>query len=165
MSKVRGILDKAYQGKGGYWSVNVNEVWYGCYKSDYTALEGQEVEFDAEQKGKYWNVKGDVTPVPGGTAPAASAAPASAGNTQAAQDRQMSIVLQSSFKTAAEAVGALIAADKISLGAKNAAFDNALGLVEEAALRIYRHCISPADFVADEPAPGPEGDDYEPTKA
>lgn len=162
MSKVTGILDKAYQGKGGFWSIKIvgDETWYGTYKDDYTKYEGQEVEFEATQRGKYWNAK-DVKPVPG----AKRAAPAQAGGgSYNAEERQQSIVLQSSFKTAGDIVGALIAADKVSLGTKKSDhFDMAMGLLEEAALRIYHRCIAPADFIGgeEEPAPGPDGDDWD----
>lgn len=161
MSKVRGVLEKAYRNDKGFYSISVNNVWYGTYKTDYKSLEGQDVEFEAEQKGNFWNAK-DVKPV-------AAAAPAAGGTApaQTADARQKSIVLQSSYKTAAETFSGLVAADKLNLGAKAAAFDNALGMLDEIARHIFNNCIDPDAFInGDEEAPGPAGgDEYKPHEA
>lgn len=155
MSKVRGVIEKAYRNDQGFHSINVQDVWYGTYKTDCKQYEGLEVEFDAEQKGKYWNAKG-VTPV-AGAAPAQgkSVAP------QSADARQKSIVLQSSYKVAADMLGSLIAGGHIALGAKGKAYDTAMDLLDSTTVRIYRNAIEP-DLLVGEPddAPGPPKAEY-----
>ena len=162
MSTVRGVLEKAYQNERGYWSINVNNQWYGTYKDDYTSLEGNEVEFEATKKGQYWNAS-KVKPAATTNGAAGKAVPA---QVQSAGDRQSSIVLQSSYKTAAEVLNGLIIGDKVALGAKGAAFDNAVGLLDQLALHIYHNCIDPTDFVAEGENPAPPADEgFDPVKA
>ena len=168
--KTSGILETARQNDHGYWSIKVDDKWYGTYKDDHSDKIGQEIQFEATEKESngrtYWNAnKGKAT----GNRPAAGrAAPAS----PAAEERQASIVLQSSYKTAAQLLGALIEADKVGLGTKkNAWFDNAFNLLDEAALRIYRNCSDPLPFVkeetelSEEDKAAPPEDDFDPATA
>jgi hypothetical protein len=162
MSKVTGRLEKAYRNKQGFYSILINDVWYGTGKSDYTELEGNMVEFNTVQKGNFVNVTGDVLPLAEQAAPANTGAPAAP--VMGADTRQQSIVLQSSYKTAGELVAGLIAADKLPLGAKKDAFDLASGFLDEMARHIYDNCIDPATFLAgDDPAPA-DGE-WKPTEA
>lgn len=145
--QVTGTIEKAHTNAQGYKSILVDDVWYSTYKTDYSSLEGQPVKFTAVQKGQYFNVKGDVEPATNGAAapaPRANQAPAPAA--QANVDRQASIVLQSSYKTAADLLGNLIAADKVAVGAKGKAYDAAVGLLDELAAHIFRSCINPQRF-------------------
>jgi len=146
MSEVKtGILEQASERNGGFWSILVDGTWYGTWKDDHSALIGKAIIFDAVLKdGKYWNAsKVRVDP----NAPA-QAAPAASGGGNYQDNRQYSIVLQSSYKTAAEIVCALVSADKLTMGAKKDALDITLGLVDEVAVRIYRKCINPLEFLS-----------------
>lgn len=144
-----GVVERTNvrEGTGGpYFSMLVSQIWYGTYKDDHSDKQGKAVIFEADHKdGKYWNAtKVRLDP---SAAAAPAAAPAASGG--AYQDnRQSSIVLQSSYKTAAEVVCALISADKLTMGAKKDSLEIALGLVDEAAVRIYTRCINPAEFFA-----------------
>jgi hypothetical protein len=142
MTQVTAVLEKARTNDQGYCSFLANDVWYGTYKTDYSALEGQTVTFKATQKGQYHNAS-DVKPATNGAAPAAAPARVAA---PAPDNRQASIVLQSSYKTAADLLGNLVAADKVALGAKGKAYDAAIGLLDELAAHIFRSCINPQRF-------------------
>jgi len=149
MSQVTALLEKARTNEQGYCSFLANGEWYGTFKTDYSALEGLIVTFEATQKGNFKNAKNVKPATNGEAAPAAVAAPAPApAPAQGGMDRQASIVLQSSYKTAAEFLGSLIAADKVALGTKGKAFDSALGLLDETAAHIFRSCINPERFFA-----------------
>lgn len=159
MSIVTGVVEKAYKNpKNGYCSVLVNDKWYSTYETLYSGLEGKVIEFEAVKKGQYYNMKGEPT-VKASPAPAAGAAPTVSGD-----NRQASIVLQSSYKTAAEIAGDLLSGGVLNLGAKKAdQFDNYLNFVDEIATRLFNNCIDPASFLsgsgeeaseeADDPAP------------
>lgn len=165
MSKVSGVLEKAYRNDRGYYSVKVGETWYGTFKDNYAELEGNNVTFEAEQKGKFWNVKGpiavDESKQSASSSPNAASVPAG--------DRQQSIVLQSSYKTAAEVLGDMLAAEMLTIPAKKAdKYDAYLGLLDELATHIYRNCIDPVAFLDGTEAPGPAGDEggkYNPVEA
>lgn len=164
MSKVQGTLAKAYKNKGGFWSISVNETWYGTGKTDHSNLEGQEVEFEASKnKRGYFDVDGKIVVVSTPEPAAKGTTPRSSGS------KESSIVLQSSYKTAGEVVAAAIAAGAVPLPTKKAdQLDAILGYVDEAAYHIFTNCIDPTDFLASRaPAgPGPDADDdYDPTEA
>lgn len=149
MSQVTAVIEKTRTNEQGYCSFLANGQWYGTYKTDYSGLAGQLVQFKAAQKGQYWNAS-DVTPATNGAAPTPAAtqapAPAATAAVQANVDRQASIVLQSSYKTAAELLGSLVAADKVNVGAKGKAYDAAVGMLDELAAHIFRSCINPQRF-------------------
>ena len=156
---INGVCDKAYQNKSGYFSVLVNDTWYSTGKTDYKHLEGQVVEFNAVQKGKYWNVSGDVrAAAPTSTAGAAPSSP---------DTRQQSIVLQASYKIAAPVLSGAISAGLLNLGAKNKAYENMLGYLDELAKHIYSNCIDPTAFLGeDDPDnPIPADEEYNPMES
>jgi hypothetical protein len=156
MSKVKGTLEKAYKNKHGYWSINVNNEWYGTFETDYTDKEGCTVEFESAKKGNFLNVKGDVKVVG-----AAKQVKSSGGNISA-DARQSSIVLQSSTRTAADIVIGALQADAVALpSAKAKKFDTILGLIDEVTERIYNNCINPESFLnggEEDPEARPSGD-------
>lgn len=169
-TKITGILEKANTNDRGFSSVLVNGTWYSTYKTNYSELEGQEVWFMAtskESNGKtYWNA-GDVKATGNKPKPAA---PAARGGSGFNDSRQSSIVLQSSYKTAAELLGRLVAADKIDLGkSKATSMEIALGILDSTAMHIYVNCIDTTDFIEGMMGiPSEEADDddeYSPTQA
>jgi len=161
MSTVKGILKVAKQTPAGYFSINVDDKWYGTFKDDHSALEGKAIVFEASQKGEWWNAN-KVRIDPDAAQPAAPAA----GRPQSHDERQASIVLQSSYKTAAELLSSLVIADKLTLGAKKDTLDITLGVLDEMALHIYSRCSNPLPYLAgvagspDQGNPDPEADGY-----
>lgn len=142
MSTVTGTIEKAIRNKAGYYAVLVNDNWYSTYTNDYSNLEGQTVKFEFTKKGQYYNMKGEPEVV-AAPAPAAGSAP-----TVTPDNRQASIVLQSSYKTAAEIAGDLLTGGVLNLGAKKAdQFDNYLNFVDEIATRLFNNCINPVGFL------------------
>lgn len=168
MSKtIQGTLSKAYHNDKGYWSVCVDDVWYSCYKSDHSDLEGRtvEVEFETVTKGDrtYNNaVKDGVNVVAGAPVPVASTGvPAMSGDA-----RQVSIVRQSSFKAAIEIVMPLVTAALIVTSTKKAdVLDIVIGLVEETAAHIYVDVMEGGPFLDEEDDQAPPSSDFDPVKA
>ena len=162
MSKVTvtGIVERAYKNpKNGLCSLLINDIFYSTYKTLYPEAEGKMVEITAEQKGKFWNCVGEPKVLATPATPAAKQA-------QAGYDaRQSSIVLQSSYKIAADLADSLLREGHLNLGTKKGAqFDMFLNYVDEIALRLYRNCINPEPFVSEDVEaqdedldPAPEG--------
>lgn len=148
MSKVTitGVVEKANKNARGFFSILVDGVWYGTYKTDNSQFEGQLVTFEAQQKGEWWNA-GDLT----AAGPAPAATPAASGAAQlAGGDRQASIVLQSSYKTAGDVLGSMLANDVLVVGTKKAdKFDIVKGVLDELAFYIYTNCSDPGSFLQD----------------
>ena len=156
---ITGLCERAYKNpKNGLCSLLVNDTFYSTYQTLYPQMEGKVVQFEAVQKGKFWNVKGEPKVV----AQPAAAAPTKGGVPNAYDNRQSSIVLQSSYKTAADITAAMAAQGLIKLPTKQAdQFDAYLNYVDEIALRLYRNCINPDPFVSEaveeEEDPAPAG--------
>ena len=155
---ITGLCERAYQNpKNGLCSLLVNDTFYSTYKTLYPDMEGKVVEFQAVQKGKFWNVTGEPKVV---AEPAATTTTKASGP-NAYDNRQSSIVLQSSYKTAADITAAMAAQGLIKLPTKQAdQFDAYLNYVDEVALRLYRNCINPDPFVNEaevEEDPAPAG--------
>lgn len=151
-TKVTGILERTHQNARNKWSILVNDQFYGTWDADYSELEGSQVEFFAAKKGQWWNVVGEVkalaTEAPEEAKEDTPARPAPP-TTTAYDAKQSSIVLQSSYKTAAELVSAALAADAVMLGNKKAdKMEIILGLVDEVAFRLYENCIDTTDFLS-----------------
>ncbi len=161
MPTIKGIVEKAHRKDSGYCSILVDGTWYSTYKTLHSELEGKVVEFEAVQKGDFWNAKGTPTVLaqPAATTVAPAAAPAAPGA------RQTSITLQSSYKTATELVVGMLANDILTVPSKKAdRYDAILNYVDEVALRIYGNVneASAPGFVAgeeveEEANPAPEG--------
>lgn len=166
MSTITGILQKANE-RNGYWSICVDDKWYSTYKTNHSDKEGRaiEVEYEeVERNGRTFRnakkVKVVNTPAP---AAAAGGAPMSA------DARQQSIVMQSSFRTAAEILGTMVAADALTLGSKKAdKFDILMDAHQEIALRLYKGAMDPASVVGDDAEDDdalPPEDGWDPTEA
>lgn len=54
MSNITGRLQKVAE-KGGIYSVKVNDVWFGCFKTKPSGNEGDLVSFNFTTKGEYKN--------------------------------------------------------------------------------------------------------------
>ncbi len=109
------------------YSVNVDGTWYGgWWDNPPTAVEGDIVEFDATQKGDFWNGNPKTFRVvtPAGAAPISSAGAAlitpPVRVSPDAHQRQNSIVYQSSRKDAIQLAGVLLQHDCLPLGSKKA---------------------------------------------
>lgn len=168
--KVRGVMEKYHVNDKGIHSFCVNDQWYGTYKTDFSNLKGEEVEFSATSKNVrgrvFWDAK-DVKAVPRTAGPSGGGG----GAVRTGTEREASIVLQSCYKVAADLLSGLIAADKVALGAKGAAFDTARGFLDELAVSLYHNCSNPLEFIEtiapseDELPYTGEEDEYDPTKA
>lgn len=147
-TRVTGIVEKAFRNpKNGLCSLLINDVWYSTYQTLYSECEGKMVEIEATQKGKYWNCNGEpkvlATPAP--------STPAVSGGVSTPDARQASIVLQSSYKTAAELTVGLLANGVLTIPQKKGdQYDAVLNYVDEIALRLFRNCINPTPFVSEE---------------
>lgn len=150
---IQGVIERAHTNERGISSILVNGTWYGTYKDSYKHLENTPVQFQAEQKGQYWNAK-NVAPaeLPKSAAPSAGGAPANISG----DARQRSIVLQSSYKTAADVLGHVLTAGAVTLPKTKAdQYDAILGLLDNIALRLFGNCIDPEAFIGACEAPGP----------
>lgn len=88
--QINGVVERtAREGK----ALLVDGVWYGAYNLSQCngATTGNNVSFNAFQKGKYWNIDGDVTVSSAGTASA---------NSGSADDRQLMILRQNALTNA-----------------------------------------------------------------
>ena len=162
---ITGVVEKAFKKDNGMCSIKVShdggEEWFSTYKSLYTDLEGKTVEINLVQKGQYWNVKGKPSVV-------ASSAPAARAATASYDDKQNSIVLQSSYRTAAEAVAAAATAGFLPVSQLKKAdqWDAYKGFINEYALELFRACINATEFTAAEVDENPAPDaDYNPMEA
>ena len=162
---ITGVVEKAFKKDNGMCSIKVThdggEEWFSTYKSLYTDLEGKTVEINLVQKGQYWNVKGKPSVV-------ASSAPAARAATQSYDDKQNSIVLQSSYRTATEAVAAAAAAGYLPIPSKKAdQWDAYKAFINEYALELFGACTNATEFVASNDNPDPEAgaSEYNPMEA
>ena len=164
---LEGVVEVAFKDNDtGRCSLKMDDGnWYSTFKTHYPELKDKRIKLTLVKKGKYWNVAGEPEVV-ANQAPA----PVAAGPTASVADnRQSSIVLQSSYKTGSELAIAMLANDLLTLPAKKAAkYDAFLALVDEVTLRIYNNCINPASFLegtapADDGPAVPDEDEYDPS--
>lgn len=127
---VQQVKDKTTQ-YGVMYDVRVDGKWYGAGKNHPGVVAGDMVEFVAKANGNFSNVQGGINKIEGetvnvsrGTVATPAAAPAyvapqkySGGN----DDRQSSIILQSSRKDALEFLQVLIAAGALPMSDSTAA--------------------------------------------
>lgn len=129
--------------------------WYGFYTNKPNVSEGALVTFGYSRKGKWLNANPKTLKVveeAGTTAPAP--APASKGGGRNFTDnRQNSIVMQSSSKTATDLLNVLIGAGAIHLGkaetkaAASKRYDALMELHEELTLRLFNRATQPEAFL------------------
>jgi hypothetical protein len=157
--QVTGYVERVNERSSGAgpttYSLCVNGDWYGFYTNRPDVSEGQLVKFAFRRKGKWLNADPKTVEVleeAGETKPTPSAGAKPAGRTFN-DNRQNSIVMQSSSKTATELLGVLISAGAIHLGkaeTKPAAakrYDALMELHEELTLRLFNRATQPDAFV------------------
>ena len=171
MSKVTGVVSKVYEKatkKGPAYSLAIDtgkgdDEWFSAGFKRPAVEEGQRVRFGTtsrEWNGKtYYNVDGDIEILA-----AAQAARSAGGGGAPASDRQESIIVQSSLKSAIELVGLGLANGALSVGAGNAAKKHAtlMGMVEETTRDLAQWALNPKDFLANGEDEVEEDEDWEP---
>lgn len=114
---ITGVVEVIRQNEKGIWSMNVDNVWYGFYKTEPKCKTGDTVTFEAEQKGNFWNAKpatlkkAVVSPTASPAAEAVAVGGSGTARTQTwdgGDKRQDSIIFQSSRKDALEFLGILV---------------------------------------------------------
>lgn len=124
MAIVKGVVERLSEKEGKFGlqcGAKVGETWYDLGKTKMGLREGDSVEFQATQNERgYWRIdKGTIKPV---EAPVAASVPvgasARAGSTASAykDNRQDSIVMQSSRKDALEFVKLLVEVGAVDFG-------------------------------------------------
>lgn len=135
---VTGYVEKVSANNGGIWSLKVDNVYYGTYRTEPKCKVGDYVSFEATQKDKYFNADpktiklaqppAKAEPVKE-EAPPKAAAPAKS-SWVPDKDRQDSITYQSARKDALELTSMLLSAGLVDLGNKASKKADAIGIVE-----------------------------------
>lgn len=169
---ITGVIEKAFKKDNGLCSIKVGDTWYSTYKTHVPEFEGKTCEVTVVQKGKYWNVVSDKNDVPA-IKVIASAAPAGrsgGGGGFNSDDRQNSIVLQSSYKTASDVVIGAATAGYLPMPTKKAdQWDAFKAYIDEYALELFTKCANATEYVSnvaddEDPAPADEAE-YNPMEA
>jgi hypothetical protein len=163
---VEGIVDKYNtrqlgNGKTAY-SLLVRQEgeedgsWYGFYTNNPGDCEGKVVSFRATDKGNFKNADAKSFKVVGEATAAQQVvkkpAASRAGRGGTFDNRQASIVMQSSSKTAVDLLNLMVASDAVHLGAakgEKAAqkrYDALMELYEELTIRLYNRATQPERF-------------------
>ena len=151
---VRKVYEKQIPGKATMYSLIVGDSmdkggdgeFYGTGSTKPDVNEGDRVSFTASQNGRFWNA--DVKSIKVEEAGAAKPAPAAqrkgaySGGGNWGPEKEASIIMQSSSKTAAELVSAFATA-----GGKIKDMDQLMSLHQEVTLTIYNRCSRPLEFI------------------
>jgi len=123
MSEIaQGNVEVITKNKAGFWNVKLDdEQWYGIGKSSQGIEKGQVIKFPWKANGNFKNSTADVEVVSAGASPSYSGGTSTGGD-----NRQNSIIYQSSRKDAIEFVKLAIDTGAITLPAKKAAKMEAL---------------------------------------
>jgi len=120
-TNINGQVEKINYNEGPYgklYNFTVKGTRYGVGKSQLGVVEGDWIEFQAEQKGQYWNmVKGTLKAIEApktGSAPVKQQAPAQ--QAQSYGERQNAITFQSARNAAIDYVDMLLRNNLIDLG-------------------------------------------------
>lgn len=131
--------------------------WYGFYTNRPAVSEGQLVRFAFTRKGQWLNAEPKTVEVIEDAGATKAAAPATSGAKAGrtfTDDRQNSIVMQSSSKTAVDLLNVLISAGAVHLGktdtkaAASKKYDALMELHEELTLRLFHRATQPEAFLA-----------------
>lgn len=123
MSNFTGVVEKLYANQtkvGTTYAFIVDGQRYGTYKTKPACSEGDYISFDAEKKGDFWNA--DPKSIKKAEGGPVKAAPTQASPSYATKqdDRQDSIIYQSSRKDALQFLDIAVAAGVVDLGTKTA---------------------------------------------
>ena len=131
-----------------------NETWIGLGLDKPPMQPMSRVKVTASQNAKgFWTAKGkDLQLLKDEPAAAPAASGGGGGGKAGFQDRQASIVLQSSFKTATDQVNALLAAGIFKPAAntkakKDTAVEAYFAFVEKVAVELYEKAMNPEKFL------------------
>lgn len=159
--EVQGIVDKVFSKPNRKGNLQYNLLvrpegqeegtWYGCFTNKPNVSEGQVIKFTAEDSGNFKNA--DVPSIQVvGEAVASPTPQKTTGGRQVTDNRQASIVMQSSSRTAVELLNVLVESGAVSLGkadSKAAAakkYDVLMSLHEELTVRLYNRATKPELF-------------------
>lgn len=119
---------------GKAFNAEISGTWYGCGFSAPSFKEGDVLEFEFEQKGKFKNLgKHSVLGTSSG-----NSAPAPSAGKQSFDERNISIAYQSSRKDALHLVEILVQSGSVALPAKKSDQADAIkALVEDYAAQFY----------------------------
>lgn len=163
MPEAQGVVEKVFERRNqngpNTFSLAVNEDgntnWYGFYRTRPDCNEGDTVKLSYTTKGDYRNAKSDSLVVVSSGGGQASAAPAKSANSGGYTDnRQDSIVMQSSSKVAADLLKIMVDSGAVQFGklstkaAQAKAYDALLGLHADITHRVFNRCTKPRDFLA-----------------
>lgn len=151
---INGVVSKinsANRAGRTVYSVQVNGQYYGGFWNDAPKCqEGDNVQFDATQNGQYWNANPNTMQVVSAPAAPAASAPATGGRSFN-DNRQDSIVFQSSRKDAIQLVGIMLANDALTLPAKKAdKYSVLVDIVRELTDEFAYDALSPSILSPDE---------------
>lgn|SRR5690606_15170114 len=126
---MQGTVNKVST-NGKAWNAMVGDTWYGFGFNKPEFQEGQVIEFEFEQRGKFKNIRPDTVRILGSTS--GSSSPAASGSPKNSyDDRNISIAYQSSRKDALQLVQILVESQAVPLPTKKAEqADAILALVE-----------------------------------
>lgn len=111
---IAGVVEKVYKKDNGIYSIKLDNVWYGCYKSNPGDIEGKHVTFNAEEKNGYMNCDVKSIKVSKDDAPVAVAAKAVASAKD--NDKQNAIQYQNARSHALEFLGLMNSAQLLDFG-------------------------------------------------
>lgn len=117
--KISGVVERKGEratSAGTTYSITVDNVNYGFYKTVPKCSEGDYVEFYAKQNGNYWNADAKTLKLIDRPASPPKPQPAAKGAWVPDKDRQDSIIYQSARKDALEFVQVLLTAGILDLG-------------------------------------------------
>lgn len=124
MSTITGVVTKIWANQtkvGTTYAIVVDNVRYGLYKTKPSCSEGDYVTFEAEQKGDFWNADPKtIKKAEGGPTQPAVASTGGGSYATKQDDRQDSIIYQSSRKDALHFLEIAVAAGVVDLGTKTA---------------------------------------------
>lgn len=117
---ITGVVEKIYANQtkvGTTYKIVVDGQGYGLYKTKPPCSEGDYITFVAEQKGDFWNANPNTIKKAEGD-PAKPVAAVQASYATKQDDRQDSIIYQSSRKDALHFLEVAVAAGAVDLGSK-----------------------------------------------
>lgn len=156
METVTGTV-QGISNKNGIYSLGIGEGdnvdWYGFYKTEPQCNKGDTVEVGFTRKGRWLNADPKTLKVVGAGSAPSNATRGSVGGNAQPDNRQASIVMQSSMKTATDIVRLLIDTGAVSVGAaktagaKAKAFDIVMDTHAEVTRRLYNRATHPQAFL------------------